>query len=147
MIRFGLFTTLRFFRLFFSPIWQSHFYIATSKGGFEFMIQLVGAVPCSLGLVTKSARSSQVVPSSQSNNVLNGHFFHRSFYCPPQKQRQLQNVLRISFRCGILTEKSDDPMFKIHIEPMSAQVKGRIQDQQQCGKPTEIGPDHSKNCK
>ena len=96
MIRFGLFTTLRFFRLFFSPIWQSHFYIATSKGGFEFMIQLVGAVPCSLGLVTKSVRSSQVVPSSQSNNVLNGHFFHRSFYCPPQKQRQLQNVLRIS---------------------------------------------------
>ena len=40
--------------------------------------------------------------------------------------------------------KSDDPMFKIHIEPMSAQVRGRIQDQQQCGKPTEIGPDHLK---
>ena len=44
-------------------------------------------------------------------------------------------------------KKSDGPMFKIHIEPMSAQVKGRIQDQQQCGKPTEIGPDHSKDCK
>ena len=41
-----------------------------------------------------------------------------------------------------ISGKSPPP---IHIEPMSAQVKGRIQDQQLCGKPTEIGPDHFKN--